>query len=170
MTKDVTTYLDGIKSSIEAVGRSGRDEVYLDNVSFRIDASRLCIPHDSDLITAKEEAKLLLEHFEISECEPYTVNVITNDTDTQDDIVAFQILPFELTPTGLRADMTVSISSSDVANSLPQTVLVSEIFLHGLASCLGCVPGRITFNIAYAFVQWEDVEQLIDPEEIEIPR
>ena len=170
MTQDVTAILDGIKRSIEAVGRSGRDDVYLDNVSFRIDASKLAIPHDSDLTSAEKKSEVLLGYFDTAECELDTVNVIANDTDIQDEIAAFLILPEERTSTGSRIDMAVSVASSDVTNALPQTVLVSELFLQGLAERLGCVPGRVTFNIAYAYVLWEDVEQLIDPEEIEIPR
>ncbi len=170
MTQDVTAILDGIKRSVEAVGRSGRDEVYLDNVSFRIDASKLAIPHDSNLTSAEREAETLLGYFDTAECELDTVNVIANDTDIQDEIASFLILPKERTSVGSRIDMTVSVASSDVTNGLPQTVLVSELFLHRLATRFECVPGRITFNIAYAYVLWEDVEQLIDPEEIEIPR
>jgi hypothetical protein len=170
MAQDITAILDSIKGSVEAVGRSGRDEVYLDNVSFRIDASKPAIPHDSDLATAKQEAEFLLEHFDISECELDTVNIISNDTNTQNEISEFLILPVEQTPTGPRIDMTVTVASSDVTNELPQAVLVSELFLHGLAESLDCIPGRVTFNIAYAYVQWEDVELLIDPDEIEIPR
>lgn len=170
MTQDVTAILDGIKRSIEAVGRSGRDEVYLDNVSFRVDTSKLAIPHDSDLTSAKKEAETLLSYFDTTECELDTVNVIANDTDIQDEIALFLILPEERTSVGSRIDMTVSVASSDVTNELPQTVLVSELFLRGLVERFNCVPGRITFNIAYAYVLWDDVEQLVDPEEIEIPR
>ena len=170
MAQDITAIIDGIKNSVEVVGRSGRDEIYLDNVSFRFDTSKLLIPHDSDLTSAEGEAKFLLKHFDIAEYELDTVNVFTNNTYTQDEIVAFLTLPPERTPVGFRIDMVVCVSSSDVTNELPQTVLVSELFLHELSKRLDCVPGRITLNIAYAYVLWDDVEQLIDPEEIEIPR
>ena len=59
--KDATTILDGIVRSIETVGRSGSDDVYLDNVSFRVDARELDVPHDSFRPAAEFNAAKLHE-------------------------------------------------------------------------------------------------------------
>jgi hypothetical protein len=169
MTQDVTAIIDGIKGSIEAVGRSGRDAVYLDNVSFRINASKLDVPHDSGLVEGQTDAEEWLASFDLTEYSIEEGRVFVNNSDTAIDIVCLQTLPAERTSNGLRIDMTVTVSSSDAANELPQQVLLSELFLHELSQRLEAKPGRISFNIAYAYVLWEDVERLVE-DEIEIPR
>jgi len=169
MDQDITAILDGIKHSVEAVGRSGRDEIHLDNIFFRTDASSLNVPLDSNLLAGREDLDVLLDAFDISYYDLETSNIFTNDTDVESGVVAFLTQPAELGPKGLRIDMTVVISTADVTNELPQTVLTSQLFLRALAEQLEVNPGRVTFNIAYAYVLWDDVEQLVEFE-IEIPR
>jgi hypothetical protein len=169
MTQDVTGIIDGIKGSIEAVGRSGRDAVYLDNVSFRINAAKLDVPHDSGLVEGQIDAEEWLASFDLTEYSIEDGKVFVNNSDIAFDIICLQTLPAERTSNGLRIDMTVTVSSSDVTTELPQQVLLSELFLHGLSQRLEADPGRISFNIAYAYVLWEDVERLVE-DEIEIPR
>ena len=169
MTQDVTAILDGIKKSVEAVGRSGSDEIYLDNVSFRINASKLDIPHDSDLTQGREDVETLFSAFDFTDYPTDEGRVFINDSEIAPDIVTFQTLPAEWMASGPRIDMTVNLSSSDVTNSLPQDVLLSQLFLHELTRQLEVKPGRITFNVSFAYVLWEDAEQLVEFE-IEIPR
>jgi len=169
MDQDITAILDGIKQSVEAVGRSGRDEIHLDNIFFRTDASSLSVPLDSNLLKSREDLEILLDAFDISYYDLETSNIFTNDTEVESGVVAFLTQPAELGPNGPRIDMTVAISATDVTNELPQTVLTSQLFLRALAEQLEVNPGRVTFNIAYAYVLWDDVEQLVEFE-IEIPR
>lgn len=170
MDQDITAILDGIKQSVEAVGRSGREEIHLDNIFFRTDASSLNIPLDSNLLKSREDLEILLDAIpDISYYDLETSNIFTNDTEVESGVVAFLTQPAELGPNGPRIDMTVVISTADVTNELPQTVLTSQLFLHALAEQLEVNPGRITFNVAYAYVLWDDVEQLVEFE-IEIPR
>jgi len=169
MAQDVTAIIDGIKGSIETVGRSGQDAVYLDNVSFRINASNLDVPHDSDLEKGRVDTEEWLESFDLTADSIDEGIVFVNNSEIAVDIVCLQTLPAERTLGGLRIDLTVTISSSDITNELPQQVLLSELFLHELSQQLEAKPGRITFNIAYAYVLWDNVEQLVEYE-IEIPR
>ena len=169
MTQDITAIIDGGKRSVEAVGRSGHEYVYLDNVSFRIDASKLSIPHDSSLSAAKEWTAGLFEGLNIEEYD-LDAGEIYIDFGEESDIISIQALPAERTANGPRVDLTVTLASTDVTNSLPQTVLNCEAFLHQFADTVDALPGRITFNIAYAYVQWDDVDQLVEWDDIEIPR
>lgn len=171
MAQDATTIIDGIKRSVEAVGRSGRDEVYLDNVSFRLEATRLDVPHDSSVREAELVADWLLEHFDREGYEPERGEVLMNHEEGDlDEVLCLQLLPVRRTGAGQFVDMTATISCSDVTNELPQTVLVCETALHRLAESVNLRAGRITFNIAHAYVLWDDVEQLVEWDEIEIPR
>ena len=169
MDQDITAILDGIKQSVEAVGRSGREEIHLDNIFFRTDASSLNVPLDSNLLKSREDLEILLDAFDISYYDLETSNIFTNDTEVESGVVAFLTQPAELGPNGLRIDMTVAISAADVTNELPQTVLTSQLFLRALAEQLEVSPGSVTFNVAYAYVLWDDAEQLVEFE-IEIPR
>lgn len=169
MTQDITTIIDGIKRSVEAVGRSGHEYVYLDNVSFRINTSKLSIPHDSSLSEAKEWVAGLFEIINVKEYDVDTGEIYV-DFGEDSDIISMQALPAERTASGPRIDLTVTLASTDVTNNLPQTVLNCETFLQRFASTVDALPGRITFNIAYAYVQWDDVEQLVEWDDIEIPR
>lgn len=169
MTQDITAIIDSIKRSVEAVGRSGHEHVHLDNVSFRIDVSKLSIPHDSSFSEAKDWATTHSDGLDASEYD-IDLGVVYVDFGEESDIISLQTLPAERTTSGSRIDMTVSLASTDVTNSLPQTVLNCEVFLRQLADMVDAIAGRITFNIAYAYVQWDDVEQLVEWDDIEIPR
>lgn len=52
---EVTKAIDSIRSSVERVGRSWRDTVYLDNVSFRVSATRFEVPDGADTMAARED-------------------------------------------------------------------------------------------------------------------
>ena len=167
--KDATTILDGIVRSIETVGRSGSDDVYLDNVSFRVDARRLDIPHDSFRPTAEFNAAKLHELCRPQSFDP-EVGFFTVEADAIDSNFAFlQILPVDYRAEGRHVNMSVTLPCVDAVNELPQAVLTMEIFLHKIASSLNVSPGHITFNVGVAFINWDDVTCAQDPE-IEIPR
>jgi hypothetical protein len=171
MTQDITAIIDGIKRSVEAVGRSGHEEIHLDNVSFRVDASKLDIPHDSSVRIAEIECEEFIGVIDVSDYDHSTGQIyIVYDKDIDSDIIAIQLLPTEIVSSGRRVSMTVTIASSDVTNSLPQTVLNCEMFFRTIAERIGARPGRITFNIAHAYVLWDDVEQIVEWDDIEIPR
>ena len=167
--KDATTILDGIVRSIETVGRSGSDDVYLDNVSFRVDARELDVPHDSSRPTAEFNAAQL---YELCGSRPFDpeVGFFTAEADIIDSNLAFvQILPIDYRADGRHINMATTLPCVDAVNELPQIVLTMEIFLHKVASSLGSKPGHITFNVGVAFINWDDVTCAQDPE-IEIPR
>lgn len=172
MTQDITAIIDGIKHSVEAVGRSGHEEIYLDNVSFRVDASRLEIPHDSSVQAAQIECEAFINMVDFDDYDHSTGQIyILHDADEIDsDIISLQTLPSELMSGGRRVGMTATLASSDIANSLPQTVLNCEMLLRAIAEKIDATAGRITFNIAHAYVLWEDVEQIVDWDDMEIPR
>ena len=52
---EITKVIDSIRSSVEKVGTSGRDTVYLDNVSFRVSATKFEVPKGADLDAARED-------------------------------------------------------------------------------------------------------------------
>lgn len=52
---EITKVIDSIRSSVEKVGTSGRDTVYLDNVSFRVSATKFEVPEGADLDAARED-------------------------------------------------------------------------------------------------------------------
>lgn len=62
---EITKAIESIRTSIERVGRSGRDTVFLDNVSFRVSATNLDIPFGADLPAAQEDFEWFLA------CEDY---------------------------------------------------------------------------------------------------
>lgn len=173
MTQDITTIVDGIKASIERVGKSARKEIYLDNITFRIDVLRAGLPRGCDIEAAKAHAEWF---FKASDAEGYDPNVghfIVNDggeRSPDNDIITFQLLPFEWANDGPKLSMTVNLWASDVVNDLPQTAAMCSEFLKRFADEVQAIPNRITFNVAYAFVLWDDVDQLLDWDEIEIPR
>lgn len=171
MAQNATSIIDGIKSSIETVGRSGREEVYLDNVSFRIDSSQLDVPHGSFVLYAKEVAECITSCFDPEDYDSDVGQIITNiESSILEEVVCLQVLPSRHTADGTVIDMTATVSISDVANELPQVVLICELVLHHIAEAVGAKAGRITFNVAHAYVLWDDVEQLVEWDEIEIPR
>ena len=55
MAQDITAIIENIQKSVEKVGKSGRDTVYLDNVSFRIDARRIDTPYGADRRAAEAD-------------------------------------------------------------------------------------------------------------------
>lgn len=61
MAKDVSDIIDNIVRSVETVGKSGKDTVYLDNVSFRIDANKVTPPYGSDLKAAEADFDWFLD-------------------------------------------------------------------------------------------------------------
>lgn len=171
MAQNATSIIDGIKSSIETVGRSGRGDVYLDNVSFRIDSSQLDVPHGSLIIYARVFAECFTSCFDPGDYNSDYGHVIFNfESSVLEEIVCLQVLPSRRTADGTIIDMTVTILCSDVVNRLPQVVLTCELVLHHIAEAVGAKAGRITFNVAHAYVLWDDVEQLVEWDEIEIPR
>lgn len=52
---EVTKAIDSIRSSVERVGKSGRDTVYLDNVSFRVLATQFQVPDGANVAEARED-------------------------------------------------------------------------------------------------------------------
>lgn len=168
--KDATAILDEIVRSIEKVGRSGSDDVYLDNVSFRINTETLDVPHDSSLALAESTVQELWEACGPLNYEP-EVGFFTSEVDKFCPNVAFlQILPLDYRSDGRRVNMMVTIPCIDAVRELPQEVLTMELFLHFAALSLGVKPGHVTFNIGVALISWEDVNCPGDPFELEIPR
>jgi len=62
---EITKAIESIRASIERVGMSGRDTVYLDNVSFRVSATSFDVPRGADLSAAREDFEWFLA------CEDY---------------------------------------------------------------------------------------------------
>jgi len=169
--KDATEILDGIVRSIERVGRSGRDDVYLDNVSFRINSETLDIPHDSSLRDAESKVEEIWKKIGRRDFEP-EVGFFSVETDLLSPNVSFiQILPIDYRSEGRKVNMMVTMPCVDAVRELPQEVLTLELFLHYVSSYMGLKPGHITFNIGVAFINWEDVTcEVGDLDELEIPR
>ena len=164
--QDATAIIDGIKGSVEAVGRSDRDGISLDNVSFRIDARELDVPHDSELGTAGEVADFLYQMWtEDPACDVFLVHY----EPAFPNCVAMQALRMEHRAGGTELDLVVTLSRSDVVRELPHDVLVCELFLHAVASATCARPGLVTFNVARAVVGWDDAALAEEPYEIEIP-
>lgn len=167
--KDATSILDSIVRSIETVGRSGGEDVYLDNVSFRVDARELDVPHDSFRPAAEFNAARLHELCWPCPLDP-EAGFFTVEADAIDPNFALvQVLPIDYRADGRHVNMAVTLPCVDAVNELPQAVLTMEIFLHKIASSLNVSPGHITFNVGVAFINWDDVTCAQDPE-IEIPR
>lgn len=164
--QDATAIIDGIKGSVEAVGRSDRDGISLDNVSFRVDARQLDVPHDSELGAAKAVAEFLYEMW--SEEPSYDVFLVHYEP-AFPNCVAMQTLRMEHRAGGTELDLVVTLSRSDVVRELPHDVLVGELFLHAVATATGTRPGLITYNVARAVVGWDDAALAEEPYEIEIP-
>lgn len=168
--KDATAILDGIVRSIERVGRSGSDDVFLDNVSFRVNTETLDIPHDSSVRSAESVVRELWDACGRSDYEP-DVGFFTVEVDKVCPNVAFlQILPLDYHHDGKRVNMMVTVPCIDAVRELPQEVLTMELFLHFVADSLGVKPGHVTFNIGVAFINWDDVTCPIESPELEIPR
>jgi len=162
--QDATTVIDGIQRSVEATGWSGRDGITLDNVSFRIDARRLDIPHDTEIVealmTANDLAKDLLEGFSNEGVFlVYSCEALPN-------CVSLQVIQKE---NRQQLDMIATLHKSDVVNDLPRDVLVCELLMDMFALVANRHKGFLTVNIGLATVMWEDVQDLFEEEEIEIP-
>jgi len=164
--QDATAIIDGIKGSVEAVGRSDRDGISLDNVSFRVDARELDVPHDSELEAADGVADLLYQMW--TEEPSYDVFLVHYEP-AFPNCVALQTLRMEHRAGGIELDLVVTLSRSDVVRELPHDVLVCELFLHAIAAATCARPGLITFNVAHAVVGWDDATLVEEPYEIEIP-
>jgi hypothetical protein len=52
---EVTKAIDSVRSSVERVGKSGRDTVYLDNVSFRVSVTKFEVPDGANAAEARED-------------------------------------------------------------------------------------------------------------------
>ena len=61
MAQHISGIIDSVVSSVERVGKSGRDTVYLDNVSFRIDTHCVDVPYGSDLKAAEADFEWFLD-------------------------------------------------------------------------------------------------------------
>jgi len=168
MTKDITTVLDGIRQSVEKVGRSGRDEVFLDNISFRVLCSELNVPHDADLATAQRDTDDILSRAEIGDIDRGHILMNEREDGPYGNIICWQFMPVDHRVGGVNLDCTVTVGVSDVANDLPQDVLTCEVLLRETADRFGMTPGWLTFNIAYAYVQWDDLE-VVSEFEIDMP-
>jgi len=164
--QDATAIIDSIKGSVEAVGRSDRDGISLDNVSFRVDARELDVPHDSELEAAGEVADLLYQMW--TEEPSYDVFLVHYEP-AFPNCVALQTLRMEYRTGGIELDLVVTLSRSDVVRELPHDVLVCELFLHAVAATTCARSGFITFNVARAVVGWDDATLVEEPYEIEIP-
>lgn len=160
--------LDGIRKSVETVGRSGGEEVSLDNVSFRVRCSELNVPHDADLQTAQRDAADILSRADIGEISRGHILLNEREDGPYGNIVCWQFMPVDHRPGGPELDCTVTVGASDVANDLPQDVLTCEVLLREVASEAGMSAGWMTFNIAYAYVLWDDLE-VVSEFEIDLP-
>ncbi len=195
MPQDITAILENVRNSVETTGRSGRDSVYLDNLSFRIHATKVDVPYGSFLALAERDVDWFFEAAESPGLSPtpeppedswwvekfgkwalpYGVewnlhklysNLTTPGYERRavlhnpvgSCVVCYQFQPVDHRVGGVHLDMTVTMRSSDVANCLPQDVLMSELILHQVARDVDMIPGWITFNIANAHVYWEDLE------------
>ena len=170
MAQDITSIIDGIRRSVETVGRSGREEVSLDNVSFRIDVATFEAPHGTSLAKARQHAPKLFSPEPLEAYNHELGQLFICEAELPYCVVAMQMLPTDHRGLQRFTDMTVTVSTSDVVNDLAQDALTCVTALRLMCEEVGTSPGRVTFNIAYAYVLWEDVELLVDPEEIEIPR
>lgn len=68
---EVTKAIDSVRASVERVGKSGRDTVYLDNVSFRVSATRLEVPQGADEQAAREDFNWFLQCEDLGEVVPH---------------------------------------------------------------------------------------------------
>lgn len=164
--QDATAIIDGIKESVEAVGRSGHDGITLDNVSLRVDARELDVPHDSEIGVASAVADFLYQAW--SEDPSLDVFLVYHEP-AFPNCVAMQPLRMEHRAGGTELDLVVTLSHTDVVRELPHEVLVAELFLHAIASATATRPGFVTLNAARATVGWGDAALAEEPYEIEIP-
>lgn len=167
--QDATTVIDGIQRSVEAAGWSGRDGITLDNVSFRIDARRLDIPHDTEIVealmTANDLAKDLLEGGALG--YSYEGVFLVYRCETLPNCVSLQVI---LNENRQQLDMIATLHRSDVVNDLPRDILVCELLMDQFALVANRHKGFLTVNIGLATVMWDDVQDLFEEEEeIEIP-
>ena len=166
--QDATAIIDGIKRSVETVGWSGRDGISLDNVSFRIDARELDVPHDSSLADAIADADVLAYDLLEDGALGYNhegVFLIYSDQ-AFPNCVSLQVL---LIDHDKRLDMVAALHRSDVVNELPRDVLTCELLMDKFALAANRSKGFLTVNIGLASVMWDDAELVEEPEEIEIP-
>lgn len=61
MPQDISSILENVRISVETTGKSGRDSVYLDNVSFRVNANKLDVPYGSSLMLAENDVDWFFE-------------------------------------------------------------------------------------------------------------
>jgi hypothetical protein len=166
--QDATAIIDGIKRSVETVGWSGRDGISLDNVSFRIDAREIDVPHDSEIVeamvTADELAKDLLEDGALGYNYEGVFLVYYNEL--LPNCVSLQVILGEHRK---RLDMIATLHRTDVINELPRDVLVCELLMEKFALAANRESGFLTVNVGVATVMWDDAELFEEPDEIEIP-
>lgn len=166
--QDATAIIDGIKRSVETVGWSGRDGISLDNVSFRIDAQEIDVPHDSEIveamITADELAKDFLEDGALGYNYEGVFLVYYNEL--LPNCVSLQVL---LDDCHRRLNMVATLHRTDVVNELPRDVLVCELLMEKFSLAANREPGFLTINVGVATVMWDDAELFEEPDEIEIP-
>jgi len=167
--QDATTVIDGIQRSVEATGWSGRDGVTLDNVSFRLDARHLDVPHDTEIVDAVRAAddlsRDLLEDGALG--YNYEGVFLVYHNEMLPNCVSLQVI---LSENREQLDMIATLHRSDVVNDLPRDVLVCELLMDKFALIANRHKGFLTVNIGLATVMWDDVQDLFEErEEIEIP-
>ena len=171
MTQNSTHTIEEIKGLIESIGRTGRDEVYLDNVSFHIEPHQFDTLYGSHAFGVEEVAKHIYSYFSPIDYDPVFGEVIVKKGNlAPEELVCLQILPPSPSADGFLIDMTVTVSNSDVTNELSQVISICKLVLDHVVEEVGAKAGKITFNVAIAYVLWDDVEQIVEWDEIEIPR
>lgn len=167
MANNVAAILDGIKSSIEAVGKSHEEGIILDNLSFKIDGS--FVDTSSDFICLEEANACARDLYEVWEdsLEPPDVYLVYY-SDAMPNCISMQLIEMNRGKKQHELDLIVNLWKSDVVQELAQDILISQIFLNEVIKLKGwqVFPGRITFNVGLGIVKWTDS----DPFEIEIPR
>lgn len=166
--QDATATIDGIKRSVELAGRSGRDGITLDNVSLRVDARRLDVPHDTSLADAMADADVL--SYDLLEDGVLGYNhegvfLVYSDQNFP-NCVSLQVL---LVDHDKRLDLIATLHRSDVVNELPRDVLTCELLMDKFALAANRSKGFLTVNIGLATVMWDDAELQEEFDEIEIP-
>jgi hypothetical protein len=68
---EVTKAIESIRSSVERVGKSGRDTVYLDNVSFRASVTKFQVPDGTNLAEAREDFRWFMMCEDLRDLVPH---------------------------------------------------------------------------------------------------
>jgi hypothetical protein len=116
------------------------------------------------LMTANDLAKDLLEDGALG--YSYEGVFLVYHCETLPNCVSLQVI---LNENRQQLDMIATLHRSDVVNDLPRDVLVCELLMDMFALVANRHKGFLTVNIGLATVMWDDVQDLFEEEEIEIP-